>query len=82
MKYMLLIYGNEDQMQKQENAVVQQAMAAYGAYTEAMKKAGVLVVEIASSRRDLPARCGSPMARQKCSTDPTPKPRSNSGAIT
>ena len=43
MKYMLLIYGNEDQMQKQENAVVQQAMAAYGAYTEAMKKAGVLV---------------------------------------
>jgi hypothetical protein len=43
MKYMLLIYGNEAQMQKREERVVENAMAAYGAYTEAMKKAGVLV---------------------------------------
>jgi len=43
MKYMLLIYGNEAQMQKREPTAIEKTMAAYGAYTEAMQKAGVLV---------------------------------------
>ncbi|HEY7247526.1 MAG TPA: YciI family protein [Xanthobacteraceae bacterium] len=43
MKYMLLIYANEDQMQKRERPSIEQALAAYGAYTEAMQKAGVLI---------------------------------------
>jgi len=43
MKYMLLIYGNEGQMQGRPKAATDQALAAYGAYTEAMKKAGILV---------------------------------------
>jgi len=43
MKYMLLIYGNEGQMQKREPTAIEKTMAAYGAYTEAMQKAGVLV---------------------------------------
>ena len=43
MKYMLLIYGNEAQMQGRPKAAADQALAAYGAYTEAMKKAGILV---------------------------------------
>jgi hypothetical protein len=43
MKYMLLIYGNEAGMLSASQEAVGQMMAAYGAYTEAMKKAGVHV---------------------------------------
>jgi hypothetical protein len=43
MKYMLLIYGNETQMQGRPKTAADQTLAAYGAYTEAMKKAGILV---------------------------------------
>jgi hypothetical protein len=43
MKYMLLIYGNEAAMLSASQEQVGQMLAAYGAYTEAMKKAGVLV---------------------------------------
>jgi hypothetical protein len=42
MQYLLLIYGNEAGMQSASKADVEQMVAAYGAYTEAMKKAGVL----------------------------------------
>ena len=41
MKYMLLIYGDEAAMQTASQETVGQMIAAYGAYTEAMKKAGV-----------------------------------------
>jgi len=43
MQYMLLIYGNEAGMQSATKAQAEQMMAAYGAYTEAMKKAGIMV---------------------------------------
>jgi hypothetical protein len=43
MKYMLLIYGNEAGMQAASKETAGQMLAAYGAYTEAMKKAGVHV---------------------------------------
>jgi hypothetical protein len=43
MKYMLLLYGNEAQMQGRPKAAADQALEAYGAYTEAMKKAGILL---------------------------------------
>jgi len=43
MQYMLMIYSNEAALQAAKPADMQQMMAAYGAYTEAMKKAGVLV---------------------------------------
>ena len=42
MQYLLLIYGNEAGMQSASKADIEQMVAAYGAYTEAMKKAGVL----------------------------------------
>ena len=42
MKYMLLIYGNEAGFASATKTQVDQVMAAYGAYTEAMKKAGVM----------------------------------------
>jgi hypothetical protein len=41
MKYMLLVYSNEAGMQSASKAQVDQMMAAYGAYVEAMNKAGV-----------------------------------------
>ena len=41
MKYLLLIYGNEAAMMSADQKAVEQMMAAYGAYSEAMKKAGV-----------------------------------------
>ncbi len=43
MQYILLIYGNEAGMQKASKAEAEQMHAAYGAYTEALKKAGVIV---------------------------------------
>jgi hypothetical protein len=41
MKYMLLIYRNEADMQAASKAQREQTMGAYMAYTEALKKAGV-----------------------------------------
>ncbi len=43
MQYLLLIYGNEAGMAAATKEAVTQMSAAYGAYTEAMKKAGVFV---------------------------------------
>ena len=43
MKYLLLIYGNEAAMMGADQKAVEQMMAAYAAYGEAMKKAGVYV---------------------------------------
>jgi hypothetical protein len=42
MQYLLLIYGNEAGMASASKADVEKMVAAYGAYTEALKKAGVL----------------------------------------
>jgi len=43
MKYMLLIYREEAGMQTMSEADRNQTMAAYGAYTQAMMQAGVMV---------------------------------------
>ena len=43
MKYMLLIYGDEAGILAASKEQAAQMLAAYGAYTEAMKKAGVHV---------------------------------------
>jgi hypothetical protein len=43
MKYMLLIYSNEGEMQAAPRAEIDQRMAAYQAYTDAMLQAGILV---------------------------------------
>jgi hypothetical protein len=43
MKYMLLIHSPEAFHTTASKADTEQMMAAYGAYTEAMKKAGVMV---------------------------------------
>jgi hypothetical protein len=43
VKYMLLIYGNEPAMQAASKTDLEQTLAAYGAYTEALQKAGVIV---------------------------------------
>jgi len=41
MKYLLMVYGNEQAMTGLSKETMEQAMAAYGAYTEAVKKAGI-----------------------------------------
>lgn len=43
MQYLLMIYGNEAGMQSAGKAEVEQMLAAYGAYSEAMRKAGIMV---------------------------------------
>jgi len=43
MQYLLLIYGNEKAMLSASKEVAAKMMAAYTAYTEAMKKAGVYI---------------------------------------
>ncbi len=43
MQYMLLIYGNEAAMETATKAEGDRILAAYGAYSEALVKAGVMV---------------------------------------
>ena len=43
MQYLLLIHSNEAAMQASSKAETEQRLAAYGAYMEAMKQAGVLL---------------------------------------
>jgi hypothetical protein len=44
MQYMLLIYNDEAEVQRSAGKpVMEQRIAAYGAYTEALQKAGILV---------------------------------------
>jgi hypothetical protein len=43
MQYLLLIYGNEAAMEAATEANSGKMLAAYGAYSEAMAKAGVMV---------------------------------------
>jgi hypothetical protein len=43
MKYVLLIHAPEAMFKSASKADIDQTVAAYGAYTEAMKKAGVMV---------------------------------------
>jgi hypothetical protein len=43
MQYLLLIYGNEAAMRDTPKEVSNQTLAAYMAYVEAMRKAGVLL---------------------------------------
>ncbi len=43
MQYLLMIYGNEAGQRAASEAEVGKMHAAYGAYTEALKKAGVMV---------------------------------------
>ena len=43
MQYLLMIYSNEAAEASAKPADVQQMMAAYGAYTAALRKAGVMV---------------------------------------
>ena len=43
MQYMVLIYGDESGMQKMTESQAGEMLAAYGAYGEALRKAGVLV---------------------------------------
>jgi hypothetical protein len=42
MQYLLMIYGNEANMMSASKESIGQMVAAYGAYTEALKKAGVI----------------------------------------
>ena len=43
MQYLLMIYSDETAMQNPGEAETSRILAAYGAYTEAMGKAGVLI---------------------------------------
>ncbi|HSV54724.1 MAG TPA: YciI family protein [Burkholderiaceae bacterium] len=43
MQYLLMIYGSEAAEQSMTEAQVGQVLSAYGAYSEALRKAGVMV---------------------------------------
>ena len=82
MQYMLMIFGNEAGRQKYSKEENNQMSAAYGAYTEAMKKAGVLMAGERLQPSPRRPRCASQAARPRCSTAPMPTPRSSSAATT
>jgi len=42
MKYMMLIYRSEADLQKASKAELEQMTGAYGAYTQALQKAGII----------------------------------------
>jgi len=65
MNYMLLIYGNEASMLAADKETAGQMIAAYTAYSEAMKKAGILV----GANRLRPMPCPTPL-RAPCSIGP------------
>ncbi len=58
MKYMLLIYGNEQSEQSAGKEADGQMMAAHMAYGEAMRKAGVIVGGNACRARKSPRQSG------------------------
>ena len=80
MQYMLLIFASEAGFQSLSKEQEAQAMSAYGAYTEALKKAGALV----SSNRLQPVATATTVhvdnGKTKVLTAPTRNPRSSSGA--
>ena len=78
MKYMLLIYSSEADMQSLGEPERNQMIAAYGAYTQAIMQSGALPgQQPAAAIRLRPPPCASRMARRKCSTGRMPK-RANS----
>jgi hypothetical protein len=52
MQYLLMIYSEETAMQNRSEAETGQLLAAYGAYTEAVTKAGILVGSNRRIRQD------------------------------
>ena len=82
MQYLLLLHADENGWSKMTEAEQQQGMAAYMAYTEALKKAGALVGSnrLQPSRRR--PRCASRTASRRCWTARMRTRRSNWAAIT
>jgi hypothetical protein len=81
MQVMLLIHADEAAWPRMPEAGRQAAMAAYGAYTEALRAVGALV----NSNRLMPPGASQPsaswMARRRCWTAPMWR-RGNSSAAT
>ena len=71
MQYMLLIHSEEGAFERLPNDVVVNAMAEYGAYTEALRKASVLV----NSNRLRPSSMSSTCLLY---TSPSPRDRQKS----
>ena len=82
MKYMLLIYGDEAGRAHAPKEAMNQMFAAYGAYTQAMQKAGAFVAGAPLQPTTAPPPCASMADRPKCSTAPMPRPRNNWAATT
>lgn len=82
MQYLMMIYSNEAAIQSATKEQTGQIMAAYAAYTEAMKKRALTLAAIGCSPHRPRPRCAHPMARAAFSTGRTPKPRSSLAVIT
>ena len=82
MQYLLLIYGNETAWLNRTKEASNQVLAAYMAYTEAMKTAGVLVGSNRLRPTTEATTVRAPGGKRSSSTVPTPRPRNSSAAIT
>ena len=82
MQYLLMLYVDEIGWPKMTPAEQEQGAAAYAAYTEALKKAGVYV----GANRLRPTATATTVrwrtASRRCWTGPTPSPRNSSAATT
>ena len=82
MQYLLMIYGAKPRMTAAPKEAITKMSAAYDAYTQAMKKAGVFVGGERLKPDRTPRPSASPTARPTFSTAPMPTPRSSSAATT
>lgn len=82
MQYMLMLYANEGGWTSLTKTEQEQGVAAYAAYTEALKTAGALVSGGVCSRQRLRRPYVSRTASRRCSTDPMWIRKSNWGATT
>jgi hypothetical protein len=82
MKYLLLIYSNEAAAQAATKAQTDQMIAAYGAYTEAVTKAGILAGSNRLQRSTAASTVRVANGKTQSSTVPMPRPRNSLPAIT
>jgi hypothetical protein len=82
MKYLCLIYDDEQQMMKRPRDETGKMSADYMTYTEGIKKSGHYLCGNALSRRTPPPRCARVAGRSPLPMVPSRRPRSSSAATT
>ena len=82
MKYLCLIYDDEQQWQKFPKEVQDKYMGEYGAFTESIKKSGKFVERISFSPPRPPPPCARATEKSRLPMARSPRRRNSSVATT